>query len=180
MKKPDPSLPYVQPHWPHIVMICMFSIFAVGMLALGILQAIHGDLPGALVIGLFCAGCAGLALLFWHCMYPRYTVTTEGIEFYHKRKGWRTLLPWSDFTHMYTLAGSKSTHLLFSAREMDKSEQYAACKARRISQERPVTADGCLILSGAEPAEIIARVPEHIVRVPEWKCCSFWDGYILL
>ena len=161
-------------------MIVMFGCGAAFMLALFIRMAVIGSLDGMLLIGLLLAGCIAMVLLFWYCMYPRYIVTDEGVEFFHKRKGWRTLLPWSDFTHLYTLVGSKMTPLLFSAREMDKSEQYAACKARRISQERPVTADGCLILSGTEPAEIIARVPEHIVRVPEWKCCSFWDGYIWL
>ena len=177
MKKPDPSQPYVQPHWPHIVMISMFSIFAAEMLVLGIFQAVDGDLPGALVFGLFCAGCAGFALLFWLAMYPRFTVTAEGIEFLHRRRGWRAVAPWSNFTHVYVMTGAKTNHIMLADRLMDKPAQYAALKACRVRPERPASPDGCLVLHG-DTQEILARIPEHIKRVPEWQCCSFWDGYL--
>lgn len=177
MKKPDPSHPYVQPHWPHVVMITMFGIFAAGMLALVILSAVNGDVDGAFIGGLFCAGHASLALLFWLGMYPRFSVSTEGIEFIHRRRGWRVMVPWSDFTHVYVMTGSKTMHIMFADRLMDKPAQRAALKACRFRKERPASPDGCLVLHG-DVQEILARVPECIERVTDWKCCSFWDGYL--
>lgn len=177
MKKSDPSLPYVQPRWPNIVMMVLFGSLAAGMLPPVVLQAVNGDARGALVIGLFCAGCAGMVLLFWLAMNPRFSVSAEGIAFVHHRKGWRVLVPWDEFTHVYRIQGAKIVHILFADRLMDKPQQYAALKACRFRRERPASPDGCLVLHG-DAQEILARVPESITRVPEWQCCSFWDGYV--
>lgn len=118
-----------------------------------------------------------LLTLLLDLQQPRITVSAEGIELHHTRKGWRVLLPWSDYAYMYRLSGYKTTQYLFTAKPMDKPAQFAAYEACRQNRERPRIANGCLLLTDGFDNEILSRIPEHIQIVPEYKCCTFWDGY---
>jgi len=109
---------------------------------------------------------------------PRVTVGGEGVTLHHTRKGWQLHLPWSGFTHMYTLTGYKTCDYLFTPAPMDKAAQYAARMACLRNRERPGAADGCLLMTDGYSAcsrEITSRIPEHIRIAPEHECCSLWD-----
>lgn len=176
MKSKDPHEPYMQSHFPHYLGMGLCCAGLAIILPLFINSLLTGSLNGMVFCGVeLLIATAGL-LLLWHSLYPRFIISMDGVELFNNRKGWRIMLPWSNYSYMYTLTGYKAIYCLFSDRPMDKTAQYAAFKACRRNRERPGTAEGCLLLTGVLP-EVTARLPEHITQFPEWKCCSFWDGY---
>lgn len=158
------------------VTIGILAASGLPMLWLFIIAIRDGDWADMLIFGLWLLLDAGLIAFFWRNRYPIFTITTDGVELYNRRKGSHVHLPWSDYAYMYTLQGYKNNYCLLSDTLMDKPAQYFAVKACRKNTEQPGTANGCLLLAGASH-EVKARMPEHIQVVPEWKCCSFWDGY---
>lgn len=176
MKKADAHEPYVQSFFPQYAGMSFFGCILIVWLGIIIQSIIAHSTDGIILGGIFLSVPISALFLLWRSMASRFTISAEGVELAHKRKGRRIMLPWSSFTHMYMLQGYKTVHVLLADRLMDQPAQYAAFKACKRNREFPRMAGGCLVLTGVY-TEVTARIPAHITQVPEGKCCSFWDGY---
>jgi len=145
---------------------------------IGLASLIEGIVVQSLTFALIGLGAALLitlvCLLF---LYPRISVSEDGIHIQRKHRQAPELYPWEQFQCAYTFRAGmtyKYCGLLFTM-PLSKAEQFAAAKACQQGMLCPILTHNGHMWVGASPMKLdalYARMPAHIQRMPETACAN--------
>lgn len=150
--------------------VCAMVLCAV-ILLIGLLRPPVGW-HTLLIVALLMAALMGVLLLRSWLFWPRVLITPAGLTYERPRRGRGCQLPWQGFTDLYHVTGRRTRYLLLSPRPLDAAAQAAAARACLAAKDTPFLCDGCLLLPPLNEKELLARLPQHIRRAPDWQVAS--------
>lgn len=121
----------------------------------------------------FCclAGILVAGFLADHFARARITLTDSEVQLRIRRAGETVVLPWTNFTCLYNLTGSKMSFYLLTPAPMDKAAQLTAYKACCKNRNIPYTHEGCLMLNAYVHGSVIDQyIPADIQRIAGHQC----------
>lgn len=117
------------------------------------------------------AGILVAGFLADHFARARITLTNSEIRLRIRRSGETVVLPWTNFTCLYNLTGSKMSIYLLTPAPMDKAAQLAAYKACCKNRDTPYTHEGCLMLNAYVHGSVIDQyIPANIQKITGHQC----------
>lgn len=124
------------------------------------------------IYAFFClAGILVAGFLADHFARARITLTDSEVRLRIRRSGETIVLPWTNFTCLYNLTGSKMSIYLLTPAPMDKAAQLAAYKACCKNRDIPYTHEGCLMLNAYVHGSVIDQyIPANIQRIAGHQC----------
>ena len=106
-----------------------------------------------------------------HFARARITLTESEVRLRIRRSGETVVLPWTNFTCLYNLTGSKMSIYLLTPAPMDKAGQLAAYKTCCKNRDIPYTHKGCLMLNAYVHGSVIDQyIPANIQQIAGHQC----------
>lgn len=106
-----------------------------------------------------------------HFARARITLTDSEVRLRIRRSRETVVLPWTNFTCLYNLTGSKMSIYLLTPVPMDKAAQLAAYKACCKNRVIPYTHEGCLMLDAYLHGSVIDQyIPANIQKITGHQC----------
>ena len=157
---------------------CMTPVLSVFWI-IGLVFLIASIVVQSLTGALFGLGLAILmTLVCLPFLYPRISVSADGIHIQRKHCQAPELHTWEEFQCVYAFRAGityKYCGLLFTSTPLSKAEQFAAAKACQQGILRPILTHNGHMWVGASPLmldTLYARMPDHIQRMPEIACAN--------
>jgi len=118
------------------------------------------------MVGILVAG-----FLADHFARVHITLTDNEVRLRIRRSGETVVLPWTNFTCLYKLTGSKISIYLLTPAPMDKAAQLATYKACCKNRDIPYTHEGCLMLNAYVHGSVIDQyIPAIIQKITGHQC----------
>ena len=106
-----------------------------------------------------------------HFARVRITLTDSEVRLRIRRSRDTVVLPWTNFTCLYNLTGSKMSIYLLTPAPMDKTAQLAAYKECCKNRVIPYTHEGCLMLDAYLHGSVIDQyIPANIQKITGHQC----------
>ena len=118
------------------------------------------------------AGILALGFCADHFAAARITLSDTEVQLRIRRTGETVVLPWTNFTCLYEISGSKMKFYLLTPTPMDKEAQLATYKACCKNKAIPYTHEGCLLLNAYAHGSVIDKyLPAHLKKI-SWLQCA--------